>query len=181
MCFSGMLSLGRYFHCRAAGRCWSLYQGHMCEGRDRFLAAGAFGHLVPCLRVPHIALKVSWHLCRQQDTCFVQKFWNLEPRTLHFLAQSSPLQIELPPPPPLCFCHVTFLTHAFLSCRRLTPDFFQGCSVEETQLHSLQLHPLFTSQCSSTRCNNKALSFFLLSFLSYLGQRIKMFWFSVSR
>lgn len=35
---------------------------------------------------------------------------------------------------------------AFLLCRRLTPDFFQGCSVDETQLHSLQLHPIFTSQ-----------------------------------
>lgn len=38
-----------------------------------------------------------------------------------------------------------------LSYRRLTPDFFQGCSVEETQLHSLQLYPLFTGQYSSMR------------------------------
>ncbi|XP_066504345.1 Hermansky-Pudlak syndrome 3 protein isoform X2 [Hoplias malabaricus] len=28
--------------------------------------------------------------------------------------------------------------------RRFAPDFFQGCSVEETCLHSLQLHPMFT-------------------------------------
>ncbi|XP_057180909.1 Hermansky-Pudlak syndrome 3 protein isoform X3 [Triplophysa rosa] len=28
--------------------------------------------------------------------------------------------------------------------RRFAPDFFQGCSVEETHLHSLQLHPMFT-------------------------------------
>lgn len=40
---------------------------------------------------------------------------------------------------------------SFLSCRRFTPDFFQGCSVEETQLHSLQLCPLFTSQYSRMR------------------------------
>lgn len=38
-----------------------------------------------------------------------------------------------------------------LSCRRFTPEFFQGCSVEETQLHSLQLRPLFTSQCHTSR------------------------------
>lgn len=37
---------------------------------------------------------------------------------------------------------------SFLSCRRFSPDFFQGCTVEETQLHSLQLYPLFTSQYS---------------------------------
>ncbi|KAF4098031.1 Hermansky-Pudlak syndrome 3 protein isoform X1 [Onychostoma macrolepis] len=30
--------------------------------------------------------------------------------------------------------------------RRFAPDFFQGCSVEETHLHSLQLHPMFTSK-----------------------------------
>ncbi|KAJ8374350.1 hypothetical protein SKAU_G00049300 [Synaphobranchus kaupii] len=29
--------------------------------------------------------------------------------------------------------------------RRFAPDFFQGCSVEETCLHSLQLHPVFTA------------------------------------
>uniref|UniRef100_A0AAY4BEM2 Hermansky-Pudlak syndrome 3 protein n=1 Tax=Denticeps clupeoides TaxID=299321 RepID=A0AAY4BEM2_9TELE len=30
--------------------------------------------------------------------------------------------------------------------RRFAPDFFQGCSVEDTCLHSLQLYPMFTSQ-----------------------------------
>ncbi|XP_029684056.1 BLOC-2 complex member HPS3 isoform X1 [Takifugu rubripes] len=39
-------------------------------------------------------------------------------------------------------------TLSYVLFRRLTPDFFQGCSVEETQLHSLQLHPLFTSNQS---------------------------------
>uniref|UniRef100_A0A671K7U7 HPS3 biogenesis of lysosomal organelles complex 2 subunit 1 n=1 Tax=Sinocyclocheilus anshuiensis TaxID=1608454 RepID=A0A671K7U7_9TELE len=32
----------------------------------------------------------------------------------------------------------------FALSRRFAPDFFQGCSVEETRLHSLQLHPMFT-------------------------------------
>ncbi|XP_056132154.1 Hermansky-Pudlak syndrome 3 protein isoform X2 [Lampris incognitus] len=32
--------------------------------------------------------------------------------------------------------------------RRFAPDFFQGCGVEETKLHSLQLHPVFTSNSS---------------------------------
>uniref|UniRef100_H3D451 HPS3 biogenesis of lysosomal organelles complex 2 subunit 1 n=1 Tax=Tetraodon nigroviridis TaxID=99883 RepID=H3D451_TETNG len=39
-------------------------------------------------------------------------------------------------------------TLSYVLFRRLTPDFFQGCSVEETQLHSLQLRPLFTSSLS---------------------------------
>ncbi|XP_055073601.2 BLOC-2 complex member HPS3 isoform X1 [Misgurnus anguillicaudatus] len=30
--------------------------------------------------------------------------------------------------------------------RRFAPDFFQGCSIEETHLHSLQLHPMFISE-----------------------------------
>ncbi|XP_073332742.1 BLOC-2 complex member HPS3 isoform X2 [Pagrus major] len=37
---------------------------------------------------------------------------------------------------------------SYVLFRRFTPDFFQGCSVEETQLHSLQLYPLFTSKQS---------------------------------
>lgn len=37
---------------------------------------------------------------------------------------------------------------SYVLFRRFTPEFFQGCSVEETQLHSLQLHPLFTSNQS---------------------------------
>ncbi|XP_053718456.1 Hermansky-Pudlak syndrome 3 protein isoform X2 [Synchiropus splendidus] len=39
-------------------------------------------------------------------------------------------------------------TLSYLLYRRFSPDFFQGCSVEETKLHSLQLHPLVTSQSS---------------------------------
>ncbi|XP_067369112.1 Hermansky-Pudlak syndrome 3 protein isoform X2 [Channa argus] len=39
-------------------------------------------------------------------------------------------------------------TLSYVLFRRFTPEFFQGCSVEETQLHSLQLHPLFTSNQS---------------------------------
>ncbi|KAG7488116.1 hypothetical protein MATL_G00031010 [Megalops atlanticus] len=33
---------------------------------------------------------------------------------------------------------------AYILYRRFAPDFFQGCSVEETCLHSLQLYPFFT-------------------------------------
>ncbi|KAJ3599729.1 hypothetical protein NHX12_033685 [Muraenolepis orangiensis] len=36
-------------------------------------------------------------------------------------------------------------TLSYVLYRRFAPDFFQGCSVEETKLHSLQLHPMFTS------------------------------------
>ncbi|XP_044055928.1 Hermansky-Pudlak syndrome 3 protein isoform X3 [Siniperca chuatsi] len=39
-------------------------------------------------------------------------------------------------------------TLSYVLFRRFTPDFSQGCSVEETQLHSLQLYPLFTSNQS---------------------------------
>lgn len=34
--------------------------------------------------------------------------------------------------------------------RRFSPDYFQGCSEDETHLHSLQLYPLFTSNQSVT-------------------------------
>ncbi|KAK7127228.1 hypothetical protein R3I94_018419 [Phoxinus phoxinus] len=34
----------------------------------------------------------------------------------------------------------------YILFRRFAPDFFEGCSVEETHLHSLQLHPMFTGQ-----------------------------------
>ncbi|KAJ0032807.1 hypothetical protein NQD34_002888 [Periophthalmus magnuspinnatus] len=34
-------------------------------------------------------------------------------------------------------------TVSYVLFRRFTPEFFQGCNVEETQIHSLQLHPLF--------------------------------------
>ncbi|XP_028260044.1 BLOC-2 complex member HPS3 isoform X2 [Parambassis ranga] len=36
-------------------------------------------------------------------------------------------------------------TLSYVLFRRFSPEFFQGCSVEEMQLHSLQLYPLFTS------------------------------------
>ncbi|KAG7327880.1 hypothetical protein KOW79_009486 [Hemibagrus wyckioides] len=32
----------------------------------------------------------------------------------------------------------------YILYRRFAPDFFQGCTVEETRLHSLQLHPMYT-------------------------------------
>ncbi|GAA6110890.1 Hermansky-Pudlak syndrome 3 protein isoform X1 [Tachysurus ichikawai] len=32
----------------------------------------------------------------------------------------------------------------YILYRRFAPDFFQGCTVEDTHLHSLQLHPLYT-------------------------------------
>ncbi|KAK3562430.1 hypothetical protein QTP86_034072 [Hemibagrus guttatus] len=32
----------------------------------------------------------------------------------------------------------------YILYRRFAPDFFQGCTVEETRLHSLQLHPIYT-------------------------------------
>ncbi|XP_037626797.1 Hermansky-Pudlak syndrome 3 protein isoform X3 [Sebastes umbrosus] len=39
-------------------------------------------------------------------------------------------------------------TLSYVLFRRFTPDFFQGCQVEETKLHSLQLYPLFTNNQS---------------------------------
>ncbi|XP_022053626.2 Hermansky-Pudlak syndrome 3 protein isoform X1 [Acanthochromis polyacanthus] len=39
---------------------------------------------------------------------------------------------------------------SYVLFRRFSPEFFQGCSVEETHLHSLQLYPLFTSNQSAT-------------------------------
>lgn len=40
-------------------------------------------------------------------------------------------------------------TVSYVLFRRFTPEFFQGCNVEETQIHSLQLHPLFIrNQCA---------------------------------
>ncbi|XP_023195982.1 Hermansky-Pudlak syndrome 3 protein isoform X2 [Xiphophorus maculatus] len=41
-------------------------------------------------------------------------------------------------------------TLSYLLFRRFTPEFFQGCSVEEIQLHSLQLHPMTTSKQSAS-------------------------------
>ncbi|XP_062306201.1 Hermansky-Pudlak syndrome 3 protein isoform X1 [Osmerus eperlanus] len=37
-------------------------------------------------------------------------------------------------------------TISYLLYRRFAPDFFQGCTVEETRLHSLQLLPVFSSR-----------------------------------
>uniref|UniRef100_A0A8C6SNN8 HPS3 biogenesis of lysosomal organelles complex 2 subunit 1 n=1 Tax=Neogobius melanostomus TaxID=47308 RepID=A0A8C6SNN8_9GOBI len=34
-------------------------------------------------------------------------------------------------------------TVSYVLFKRFTPEFFQGCNVEETQIHSLQLHPFF--------------------------------------
>nr|XP_019960477.1 PREDICTED: Hermansky-Pudlak syndrome 3 protein isoform X1 [Paralichthys olivaceus] len=41
-------------------------------------------------------------------------------------------------------------TLSYVLFRRFTPEFFQGCSVDETQLHSLQLYPLYTSNQSAS-------------------------------
>ncbi|KAI4898284.1 hypothetical protein NFI96_024413 [Prochilodus magdalenae] len=38
----------------------------------------------------------------------------------------------------------TSMAVTYVLYRRFAPDFFQGCSVEETCLHSLQLHPMYT-------------------------------------
>uniref|UniRef100_A0A6Q2WR21 HPS3 biogenesis of lysosomal organelles complex 2 subunit 1 n=1 Tax=Esox lucius TaxID=8010 RepID=A0A6Q2WR21_ESOLU len=40
------------------------------------------------------------------------------------------------------------LAITYILYRRFAPDFFQGCSVEDTHLHSLQLHPI--SSCITT-------------------------------
>lgn len=37
---------------------------------------------------------------------------------------------------------------SYVLFRRFTPEFFQGCNVEETQIHSLQLHPMFINNQS---------------------------------
>uniref|UniRef100_A0A8C7G9K7 HPS3 biogenesis of lysosomal organelles complex 2 subunit 1 n=1 Tax=Oncorhynchus kisutch TaxID=8019 RepID=A0A8C7G9K7_ONCKI len=37
------------------------------------------------------------------------------------------------------------LAITYILYRRFAPDFFQGCTVEDTRLHSLQFHPVFTS------------------------------------
>ncbi|XP_034558099.1 Hermansky-Pudlak syndrome 3 protein isoform X2 [Notolabrus celidotus] len=41
-------------------------------------------------------------------------------------------------------------TLKYVLFRRFSPDYFQGCSEEETHLHSLQLYPLFTSNQSAS-------------------------------
>ncbi|XP_056235399.1 Hermansky-Pudlak syndrome 3 protein isoform X2 [Seriola aureovittata] len=60
-------------------------------------------------------------------------------------------------------------TLSYVLFRRFTPEFFQGCSVEETQLHSLQLYPLFTSsQSVSTDRPACVFCFFSLPTAGYL-------------
>uniref|UniRef100_A0A3B5LJG1 Uncharacterized protein n=1 Tax=Xiphophorus couchianus TaxID=32473 RepID=A0A3B5LJG1_9TELE len=64
-------------------------------------------------------------------------------------------------------------TLSYLLFRRFTPEFFQGCSVEEIQLHSLQLHPMSTSKyqrhdgpkssCSSASVDEPACMFCFFS------------------
>uniref|UniRef100_A0A4W5PHF1 HPS3 biogenesis of lysosomal organelles complex 2 subunit 1 n=1 Tax=Hucho hucho TaxID=62062 RepID=A0A4W5PHF1_9TELE len=44
------------------------------------------------------------------------------------------------------------LAITYVLYRRFAPDFFQGCSVEETRLHSLQFHPVFTSEGVEPTC-----------------------------
>lgn len=41
-------------------------------------------------------------------------------------------------------------TLTYVLFRRFSPDYFQGCSEDETHLHSLQLYPLFTSNQSAS-------------------------------
>lgn len=60
-------------------------------------------------------------------------------------------------------------TLSYVLFRRFTPDFFQGCSVEETQLHSLQLYPLFTgNQSESLEEPSCIFCFFSLPSAGYL-------------
>ncbi|XP_062252058.1 Hermansky-Pudlak syndrome 3 protein isoform X1 [Platichthys flesus] len=60
-------------------------------------------------------------------------------------------------------------TLSYVLFRRFTPEFFQGCSVEETQLHSLQLYPLYTkSQLASTEEPACVFCFFSLPNAGYL-------------
>ncbi|XP_051550375.1 BLOC-2 complex member HPS3-like isoform X2 [Myxocyprinus asiaticus] len=50
--------------------------------------------------------------------------------------------------------------------RRFAPDFFEGCSVEETRLHSLQLHPLFTDteeETTISKCREPTCMFIFFS------------------
>uniref|UniRef100_A0A673VKA7 HPS3 biogenesis of lysosomal organelles complex 2 subunit 1 n=1 Tax=Salmo trutta TaxID=8032 RepID=A0A673VKA7_SALTR len=44
------------------------------------------------------------------------------------------------------------LTITYILYRRFAPDFFQGCGVEDTRLHSLQFHPVFTSEGVEPTC-----------------------------
>ncbi|KAM3620020.1 uncharacterized protein V6R79_017169 [Siganus canaliculatus] len=59
-------------------------------------------------------------------------------------------------------------TVSYALFRRFTPDFFQGCSVEETQLHSLQLYPVFTSDQSMSEEPACIFCFFSLPSAGYM-------------
>ncbi|XP_077440279.1 BLOC-2 complex member HPS3 isoform X2 [Vanacampus margaritifer] len=59
-------------------------------------------------------------------------------------------------------------TFKYVLFRRFAPDYFQGCSVEETQLHSLKLQPLFTSCQSAVEEPTCVVCFFSLPTAGYL-------------
>ncbi|XP_035379125.1 Hermansky-Pudlak syndrome 3 protein [Electrophorus electricus] len=52
--------------------------------------------------------------------------------------------------------------------RRFAPDFFRGCSVEETCLHSLQLHSMFPGNCEGGREPVCVFCFFSLPGAGYM-------------
>ncbi|KAF7654019.1 hypothetical protein LDENG_00075770 [Lucifuga dentata] len=58
-------------------------------------------------------------------------------------------------------------TVSYVLHRHFAPDFFQGCSVEETHLHSLQLHPLFTA--NQTMCLDEPVCVFCFFSLPNTG------------
>ncbi|XP_051929503.1 BLOC-2 complex member HPS3-like isoform X1 [Hippocampus zosterae] len=57
---------------------------------------------------------------------------------------------------------------SYVLFRRFTPDYFQGCSVEGTHLHSLKLHPLFPSRRSGSEEPACVFCFFSLPAAGYL-------------
>uniref|UniRef100_A0A668S6Z9 HPS3 biogenesis of lysosomal organelles complex 2 subunit 1 n=1 Tax=Oreochromis aureus TaxID=47969 RepID=A0A668S6Z9_OREAU len=58
---------------------------------------------------------------------------------------------------------------SYVLFRRFSPEFFQGCSVDEMQLHSLQLYPLFTgNQSVSPDEPSCVFCFFSLPTMGYL-------------
>ncbi|XP_019741406.1 BLOC-2 complex member HPS3 isoform X2 [Hippocampus comes] len=59
-------------------------------------------------------------------------------------------------------------TFSYVLFRRFTPDYFQGCSVEGTHLHSLKLHPLFPSRQSGAEEPACVFCFFSLPTAGYL-------------
>ncbi|XP_061680263.1 Hermansky-Pudlak syndrome 3 protein isoform X2 [Syngnathoides biaculeatus] len=59
-------------------------------------------------------------------------------------------------------------TVSYVLFRRFSPDYFQGCSVEETRLHSLKLQPLFTSSQSPVEEPTCVFCFFSLPTTGYL-------------